>query len=72
MGIEPDKDVTVNWYTPDIENEGIFYTDSNGLELVKRKRRRSNENDLDFTTKAAINFYPINSAIFIEDVEDNT
>jgi hypothetical protein len=30
------KDLTVNFYTPDIDNRGKFYTDSNGLEMQKR------------------------------------
>ncbi len=33
------KDVTVNFFTPDIDNAGRFYTDSNGLEMQKRVRR---------------------------------
>lgn len=26
-------DVTVNFYSPDIKNNGVFYTDSNGLAM---------------------------------------
>ena len=29
-------DVTVNWRTLDFNSKGIFYTDSNGLGIVKR------------------------------------
>jgi hypothetical protein len=27
------KEVTVNWESLDIDNKGVFYTDSNGLEM---------------------------------------
>lgn len=30
------KDVTINWRSLDIKNEGVFYTDANALKLVKR------------------------------------
>ena len=46
-----------------IENEGVFYTNSNGLENQKRIRNsviRVNES-------VAGNYYPVNSAIYIED-----
>lgn len=29
-------EVTVNFYAPTVENNDIFYTDSNGLEMQKR------------------------------------
>ncbi|CDW76999.1 glycosyl hydrolases family 38 protein [Stylonychia lemnae] len=72
MGIEPNKDVTVNWIQPDISNNGVFYTDSNGLEFIKRKKKGMHEQDKDYDLSAPQNFYPINSAIFIEDEEDQT
>jgi hypothetical protein len=29
-------EVTVNFWAPEIDNDGVFYTDSNGLEMQKR------------------------------------
>jgi len=29
------NEVTINWHT-DIKNKGIFFTDSNGLEMQRR------------------------------------
>ena len=39
MGVEIDRDVTVNWEMSEIKTNGVFYTDSNGLEIVKRATR---------------------------------
>jgi len=39
IGIEPNKDATINWVAKDIQNNGIFYTDSNGLHLIKRTKK---------------------------------
>jgi hypothetical protein len=30
------KEVIVTWYTPDIDNKDVFFTDSNGLEMQHR------------------------------------
>lgn len=37
LSLEPGVDVTVNWKTKEMDSGGVFYTDSNGLEIVKRK-----------------------------------
>ena len=55
----------MNWFTEDIDNEGVFYTDSNGLEFLKRTRRDAYE-DEKLKSLAPANFYPIDTAIFIE------
>ena len=51
----------VSTYFPDIENDGIFYTDSNGREFMKRKRNTAQ------IEPQAENYYPVNTAVFIED-----
>lgn len=45
--------------TSDIDSKGSFYTDSNGLQLLKRK----------FVSDLPVqgNYYPANTAVFIED-----
>lgn len=46
-----------------IQNDGVFYTNSNGLETRKRIRNSV----ISVEKSAAGNFYPVNSAIYIED-----
>ncbi|TNV84420.1 hypothetical protein FGO68_gene5674 [Halteria grandinella] len=69
-GIEymPGLDVTVNWKQEGLENNGIFYTDSNGLDMLKRTTdaylSRTHNTTLQ---RASSNYYPVNSAIQITD-----
>eukprot|EP01017_Pseudomicrothorax_dubius_P048213 TRINITY_DN8740_c0_g1_i11.p1 TRINITY_DN8740_c0_g1~~TRINITY_DN8740_c0_g1_i11.p1 ORF type:complete len:253 (-),score=68.77 TRINITY_DN8740_c0_g1_i11:123-881(-) len=46
-----------------------FYTDSNGLHMEKRKLNFREDWDLEITQPVAGNYYPITSAIYIEDAE---
>ena len=64
-GLDLNQDATVNWQTEEIRNLGIFYTDSNGLEFIKRVKKTAFESS-DIKSLAPANFYPINTAIFIE------
>jgi len=63
----------ISRYSTTIQNEGIFYTDSNGREFMKRKRADTRVFGYDtpeFNTDLepiAGNYYPINAAAFIED-----
>jgi hypothetical protein len=34
--IPTNREVTVNFSAPGLENDGVFYTDSNGLAMEKR------------------------------------
>lgn len=54
----------VSRFSSDIESAGVFYTDSNGREMIKRTR---NNRPLYHEEKVAINYYPLNSKIFVED-----
>ena len=50
-----------------IDNKGVFFTDSNGREFMKRMRSsRSTWNFKEFQPVAG-NYYPVNSAIYMED-----
>jgi lysosomal alpha-mannosidase len=52
----------------DIKSDKIFYTDSNGREIMKRVRNaRHNSSDFPLSEKVAGNYFPINSRIFIKD-----
>ena len=69
--VSQDMDVTINWKmvnsTLRIE-DGVFYTDSNGLGMVKRipKNVDKDGNALNVSAVAA-NYYPVNFALFVED-----
>ncbi len=62
------QEVVIQFYTPDIDNNKTFYTDSQGLEM--QKRILDYRPTWNFTTNltATQNYYPINSAIAIKDV----
>ena len=67
------KDVVSRYRSTAIENEGIFYTDSNGREFMRRQRDDARvfgydapEFDASLEPIAG-NYYPVNAAAFIED-----
>ncbi|CDW83658.1 glycosyl hydrolases family 38 protein [Stylonychia lemnae] len=64
-GLERNVEATVNWFSDEIQNHGVFYTDSNGFEYVKRIKRNVLE-ESDIKSTAPANFYPVNTGIFIE------
>jgi hypothetical protein len=64
---ETGKEVVVNWEVQDFVNNGIFYTDSNGLEMQYRELNYRPDFDLVTDEHVSANYYPINSAIAIRD-----
>jgi len=62
-------DVTVNWRSLEIANRGVFYTDANAYKMVKRDVYKPKDYVQDDAVKSVIvptYFYPVNSAIYIE------
>lgn len=62
-------DVTINWRALEIENKGVFYTDSNAYKIIKRDVYKKREYAIDARLKdvaVPLYFFPVNSAIFIE------
>ncbi|KAK0140408.1 Lysosomal alpha-mannosidase [Merluccius polli] len=53
-----------------IRSSGIFYTDSNGREVLRRKKDFRPTWDLKQTEPVAGNYFPINSRAFIKDDKD--
>uniref|UniRef100_A0A8C2A1D1 Alpha-mannosidase n=1 Tax=Cyprinus carpio TaxID=7962 RepID=A0A8C2A1D1_CYPCA len=51
----------------DIESSGYFYTDSNGREVLERRKDYRPTWDLKQTEPIAGNYYPINSRAYIKD-----
>ena len=60
------KEVVTRFLTP-IQNNGVFFTDSNGREFQKRKRDYRPTWPLTVTEPIAGNYYPVNTAIFMQD-----
>lgn len=57
----------VSRFVVDIENDGIFYTDSNGREMLQRKINSRPTFDVLIEEPVAGNYYPINTKIAIDD-----
>lgn len=54
-------------FDTDIESNGIFYTDSNGREMLKRQRNHRDTWNLTLLEKISGNYYPVTAKIAIED-----
>ena len=64
----------ISRFSTNINSGNTFYTDSNGREFIKRTRGDNNlygrtEKDPVAIEPVAGNYYPVNSAIFIEEVD---
>lgn len=57
----------ISRFDTDIRSDGVFYTDSNGREMLKRRRNHRDTWDLNLAEKISGNYYPITSKIAIED-----
>ena len=62
------REVVAKWTFAGVENEKTFYTDSNGLEMQKRVSNYRPDFTLDTKMKVNDNYYPINSAIALQDM----
>ncbi|KPU73915.1 uncharacterized protein Dana_GF15795, isoform B [Drosophila ananassae] len=54
-------------FSSDIESDGVFYTDSNGREMIKRKLNHRDTWDVKINEEVAGNYYPITTKIDLED-----
>ncbi len=60
------KEIVIKFQS-DLKSNSIFYTDSNGREILQRKRDYRPTWQLNNTEPVAGNYYPINSRIFLRD-----
>ncbi|XP_058146251.1 lysosomal alpha-mannosidase [Dasypus novemcinctus] len=60
------KEIVSRFDTP-LETGGRFYTDSNGREILERRRDYRPTWDLNQTEPVAGNYYPVNTRIYITD-----
>lgn len=61
------KEVVMLVEVPSINNNNIFYTDSMGMEMQKRKINFRPTWNLEVSQPVAGNYYPVLSTIYIED-----
>ncbi|XP_058862975.1 lysosomal alpha-mannosidase [Acipenser ruthenus] len=60
------KEIITRFDTP-LKTAGLFYTDSNGREILERRRNFRPTWTLKQTEPVAGNYYPVNSRIYIKD-----
>ena len=67
--LDENKEITVNFYSPDVLNGKEFYTDANGLLMQKRtlNHHDSYEVNIKEGLNVTANYYPVTSAIAIRD-----
>ncbi|KNC22793.1 hypothetical protein FF38_04132 [Lucilia cuprina] len=53
-------------FTSNITSKGVFYTDSNGREMLKRVRNQREYFKPDLTEKVSSNYYPVTSRIALQ------
>ncbi|PSN38670.1 Lysosomal alpha-mannosidase [Blattella germanica] len=62
----------VSVFTTDLETNAVFYTDSNGRELLKRQRNSRPTWNVTLDNRVSGNYYPVTSRIVIRDVYRRT
>ena len=77
--IEDSTNLIVQWSLDDFQNDGIFFTDSNGFQMIPRKTKIAENNEIDYKTEkdaywqysegigfnVTENYVPVTSAISI-------
>jgi len=64
------KDVTINWQDISFDNEGIFYSDSNGFSIVKHdiNHKKVYDEEKSYSLYAVPSyFYPVTAGIYTGD-----
>jgi len=65
------KEVAVRYHASEINSKGTFYTDSNGREMILRRRNKRGNSYPKFRTNEPVagNYYPVNAMIAVENEE---
>lgn len=61
------KEYVSRFTASEIQNNGIFFTDSNGREILERQVNHQPTYKLNVTEPIAGNYYPVNSLAYVED-----
>ncbi|XP_044269574.1 lysosomal alpha-mannosidase-like isoform X2 [Tribolium madens] len=66
------KEVITRFEVQNFTNSGIFFTDSNGREQIKRELNKRSDYEYDFNDEpVSSNYYPVTSKIVIKDLEND-
>lgn len=67
------KDYYIIIQDVELDNEGVFYTDSNGLFMMRRElnKREDYVPQLNETSQISSNTYPVTGIAYIEDTKNN-
>ncbi|UJR27289.1 hypothetical protein I4U23_008584 [Adineta vaga] len=65
--LEPNVEFVTEYRSKDLVNEGIFYTDSSGRSLMKRKRDQRDGYTFAQSEASAGNYYPLVTGIILKD-----
>mmetsp|Transcript_25642 Transcript_25642/g.27549 ORF Transcript_25642/g.27549 Transcript_25642/m.27549 type:complete len:502 (-) Transcript_25642:69-1574(-) len=60
----------VTRYNTMVDNDGIFYTDSNGREFIQRRRNHRPTWDLTVFEPIAGNYYPVTTGIYVDEITE--
>ena len=71
-GVSSGMEVVAKWELVGADNAGVFYTDSNGLEMQKRELNKRPDYELVTDMQVSSNYYPVNSAIAFRDTQSTT
>nr|CAD7590765.1 unnamed protein product [Timema genevievae] len=61
----------ISKFSIELETNGTFYTDSNGRELLERKRNFRSTWEVNISEPVSANYYPVTSRILIRDTTKN-
>lgn len=53
-------------YNTSVENKGVFYTDSNGRQMIRRVRKHKFGDNDTLSEPIAGNYYPISNKIYMQ------
>ncbi|KAK0403102.1 hypothetical protein QR680_016716 [Steinernema hermaphroditum] len=67
--VNPVAKEVISRFTTDIASDGYFYTDSNGRQMMERRRNSAPAYTYENTEPVAANYFPITSTVYIKDAQ---
>ena len=65
------KEIISRFTARDIRNEAVFFTDSNGREVLERRLNYQPTYEVNVTEPIAANYYPVNAFAYIDDANSD-